>query len=89
MNAAPGILNQFAIASIRLYQLVLSPFLPGRCRFYPSCSQYAVECFERFGFWKAALKSAWRVLRCNPLSRGYFDPVVPDEHAHAEEHPAH
>lgn len=74
---APGIFNRGAIGLIRVYQATLSRLWPGRCRFYPSCSQYAVECFEIFPFWKAGLKSGWRILRCNPLSQGYFDPVLP------------
>ena len=77
MKSAPGPLNRLAIGLVHGYQVALSPILGGQCRFYPSCSQYAIECFEIFPFWKAAPKAAWRILRCNPLSRGYFDPVVP------------
>ena len=81
MRPAPGIANRLALGAIRLYQLTLSKLLPGVCRFYPSCSHYATECFEIFPFWKAALKSAWRILRCNPFSEGYFDPVLTDTEA--------
>ncbi len=71
--------NRAAIAAIHFYQGTLSHLWPGSCRFYPSCSHYAEECFERFSFGKAFIKSAYRILRCNPLNQGYFDPVVPEE----------
>lgn len=71
--------NTLAIAGIRVYQNTISKLIPGRCRFYPSCSSYAVECFERFSFGHAFIKSGYRILRCNPFNEGYFDPVVPDE----------
>lgn len=71
--------GSLAVAGIRLYQKTLSPLLPGRCRFYPSCSEYAAECFHRFSFLKALGLSAWRIARCTPLSSGYFDPVPDSE----------
>lgn len=78
------IFNHAAIALIHMYRMTFGKLLPGRCRFYPSCSVYAEECFERFGFLHALFKSAYRILRCTPLSKGYFDPVVPEhEHSHA------
>lgn len=72
-------MNFIAIYFVRFYQKFISPVLPGSCRFYPSCSQYAIECFKVFPFHRAFLKSAWRILRCNPLSKGYFDPVIPEK----------
>jgi putative membrane protein insertion efficiency factor len=75
-TAAP---NLVASAAIRLYQRAVAPFLPGRCRFYPSCSEYALECFHRFSFFKALGLTSWRIARCTPLSRGYFDPVPNSE----------
>ena len=71
-------MNRIAIILIRIYQNSIGLLMPGRCRFYPTCSAYAVECFESFGFWKALGKSSWRILRCNPLSEGYEDPVHPE-----------
>lgn len=60
---------------IRLYQRVLSPLLGPRCRFYPSCSHYALEAIERHG----ALRGSWlagrRIARCHPLNEGGLDPV--------------
>ncbi|MCB1175313.1 MAG: membrane protein insertion efficiency factor YidD [Leptospiraceae bacterium] len=73
-------MNKLAILFIRLYQNTLGQIWPGRCRFAPSCSYYAIECYDSFGFFKASWKSAWRILRCNPLSEGYFDPVHPEDH---------
>lgn len=75
----PSASGRAAVSVIRLYQKVVSPFLPGRCRFYPSCSEYAVECFHRFSFFKALGLASWRIARCTPLSQGYFDPVPNSE----------
>lgn len=71
MNAA----NRAALAFVRAYQKAVSPWLPGRCRFYPSCSEYTIQCFQSFPFFRALRLAVWRILRCNPLSEGYFDPV--------------
>ncbi|MCS6711849.1 membrane protein insertion efficiency factor YidD [Brachybacterium sp. EF45031] len=60
-------------APILAYQRGLSPFMPPACRFYPVCSQYAVEAIDRHGAMKGAVLAAWRILRCNPLSRGGVD----------------
>ena len=67
------------IGLIRVYQHFISPFLPGRCRFYPSCSEYAVQCFKLLPMHRAAPRAAWRILRCNPFTTGYFDPVLPEQ----------
>lgn len=68
-------LNKIAMAMIRFYQRWLSPALPSSCRFYPSCSQYALESFRRHAFLKAGLLTARRLLRCQPLHPGGVDPV--------------
>lgn len=47
----------------------------GRCKHYPSCSNYAIECYEKFNFIKATCLTAWRLIRCNPLTRKVYDPV--------------
>lgn len=62
-----------ASAAIRLYQRLLSPLLGARCRYYPSCSEYARLSIERFGILRGIVLASWRLLRCNPLSRGGFD----------------
>jgi uncharacterized protein len=63
------------LAAIRAYQRRVSPALPRRCRYEPSCSSYAAESIGRFGVARGALLAAWRLLRCNPFSHGGFDPV--------------
>lgn len=63
------------IGLVRFYQKFLSKLKPACCRFYPSCSQYAVESFRRHGAVKGLILSVWRVLRCNPWSKGGIDYV--------------
>ncbi len=62
-------------APIRLYQVAISPAMPRRCKYHPSCSQYAVEAIRRYGVLRGLVLAAWRLLRCNPLSDGGLDPV--------------
>ncbi len=64
-----------ALALINLYRRFVSPLLPPACRFLPSCSEYSAGAIERHGLLRGALLAAWRVLRCNPLSRGGVDLV--------------
>ncbi|KAF0151993.1 MAG: hypothetical protein FD143_1462 [Ignavibacteria bacterium] len=63
------------IKLVRLYQKFISPMFPPSCRFYPTCSEYAVQSFEKHGAIKGSAKTIWRVLRCNPFNKGGFDPV--------------
>lgn len=65
------------VALIRLYQLTLSPFLGRWCRFQPTCSNYGLEAYRTHGPWRGTWLTAWRLLRCQPFSRGGFDPVPP------------
>ncbi|TLN26967.1 membrane protein insertion efficiency factor YidD [bacterium] len=67
--------SRLAQVLIALYQKLLSPLLPPACRFYPSCSEYAREAFEKHGFFRGGALAARRILRCNPLHPGGFDPV--------------
>jgi putative membrane protein insertion efficiency factor len=67
------------IGGIRFYQAGISPLLGSHCRYYPSCSHYAVEAFQKLPFWQAIGKSIWRILRCNPFARGGYDPVIKEE----------
>jgi len=60
---------------VRGYQVVLSPFLGGACRFHPSCSHYACEAIERHGALRGAGLALRRLLRCRPFSSGGYDPV--------------
>jgi len=65
------------LALIRVYQLTLSAWLGGQCRFYPSCSQYAREAIQVHGALRGSGLAAWRILRCGPFTDGGFDPVPP------------
>jgi putative membrane protein insertion efficiency factor len=64
-------------ALLRLYQRVISPLYPPSCRFYPSCSQYALIAVERHGVLRGAALAGWRLLRCNPWNPGGVDDVPP------------
>ncbi|MCS7307379.1 MAG: membrane protein insertion efficiency factor YidD [Aquificaceae bacterium] len=61
------------IAFLKFWQSFISPLYPPSCRYYPSCSSYAIMAVEKHGVLKGMLKTFWRILRCNPLSRGGVD----------------
>lgn len=63
------------ITLVRGYQVVLSPLLPAACRYYPSCSAYAVEAIEKHGARRGAWLAAKRIARCHPFRPGGYDPV--------------
>ncbi len=63
------------LAVLRFYKKRVSPGLPPSCRFQPTCSEYAYEAIEKYGIIKGGRLSLWRVLRCNPLAKGGWDPV--------------
>jgi len=63
------------VAPIRGYQRFISPALPRRCKYHPSCSDYAVQAIRTYGVFRGLVLAAWRLLRCNPWSHGGFDPV--------------
>jgi uncharacterized protein len=63
------------LVPIRLYQRLISPALPRRCRYEPTCSAYAVDAVRRYGVVRGVVLAVWRLLRCNPFSRGGYDPV--------------
>jgi uncharacterized protein len=64
-----------ALLPIEAYRRTLSPLLPDRCRYYPSCSAYASQAVREFGILRGLVLAGWRLLRCNPWSRGGLDPV--------------
>jgi len=68
-------MKQAAVAVIRFYQNAVSPWLPPACRYYPTCSAYAIEAIERHGFLRGALLAVKRILRCHPFHAGGYDPV--------------
>ena len=63
------------LAPIRAYQRFISPALPRRCKYYPTCSAYAVDAVREFGVLRGVVLAVWRLLRCNPFSHGGYDPV--------------
>ncbi|MBE6827159.1 MAG: membrane protein insertion efficiency factor YidD [Ruminococcaceae bacterium] len=68
-------MKNIAIKFIKFYQRRISPLFPPQCKYYPTCSHYAVTAIERFGIVKGGLLAVWRILRCNPFSKGGIDPV--------------
>ena len=62
-----------AIALVVLYRWTVSPLLGNRCKYHPSCSQYALDALREYGFLKGSILTAWRLLRCNPWSHGGVD----------------
>ena len=63
------------LAPIRFYQRFVSPALPRRCKYLPTCSDYAVQAIRAHGPLRGAILAGWRLLRCNPWSHGGYDPV--------------
>lgn len=62
-----------AIALVYVYRFTLGPFLGGQCKYHPSCSQYAIDALRKHGLVKGSARAGWRLLRCNPWSRGGVD----------------
>lgn len=72
-------IKRFMLWCIRFYQKELSPRKKAPCcRYFPSCSHYAVTAITRYGAVKGGTMAAWRLLRCNPFSKGGYDPVPED-----------
>ncbi len=68
-------MKRLLLKLISFYRAAISPRMPATCRYIPTCSQYGMEAIERFGAFKGGLLTVWRILRCNPWSRGGYDPV--------------
>ena len=68
-------LKSILIWLIQLYRKYLSPLKSTKCPYYPSCSQYGLEAVQKYGALKGGLLVLWRILRCNPFSKGGYDPV--------------
>ena len=66
-------LRSAAIAPVWLYQRLVSPALPRRCKYHPTCSAYAFDAIQRFGLLRGVVLAGWRLLRCNPWSHGGVD----------------
>jgi len=69
------LIKKFFIALVRFYQKCISPLKKPCCRFTPTCSEYAIEAFRKHGALKGLYLSIKRILRCNPFSKGGYDPV--------------
>ena len=67
--------GRIAAVPIEVYRRVVSPLLPARCKYEPTCSAYAAQSIRQFGILRGLVLAAWRLLRCNPWSHGGFDPV--------------
>ncbi|HWH96704.1 MAG TPA: membrane protein insertion efficiency factor YidD [Baekduia sp.] len=70
-----GWARRAATAPIVAYQRVISPLLPRRCKYEPTCSAYAAQAIGRYGILRGLVLAGWRLLRCNPWSHGGYDPV--------------
>ncbi|MFQ5707927.1 MAG: membrane protein insertion efficiency factor YidD [bacterium] len=68
-------MKHIAIALVKLYQVFISPLFPPSCRFYPSCSEYAVQSIKKFGLLKGVWYTAKRISKCHPFHPGGYDPV--------------
>ncbi|MBA2686781.1 MAG: membrane protein insertion efficiency factor YidD [Gemmatimonadaceae bacterium] len=68
-------MKQVFVLLIRGYQLFLSPLFPASCRYYPTCSQYAIDAIEKHGAVRGLMLAAKRISRCHPFSAGGFDPI--------------
>ncbi len=68
-------MKKIAVSVLRFYKKHISPVLPNSCRFYPTCSEYAIEAINKYGILKGSIKSIYRILRCNPFNKGGYDPV--------------
>ena len=69
------IMKRLLIKLIKFYRKNISSKTPARCRYIPTCSQYAIDAIEKYGVIKGGIMSLWRILRCNPFCKGGFDPV--------------
>ncbi len=73
-------MNWLIQSGLAFYKRWISPMLPNSCRFVPSCSEYAMEAVATHGVFRGTALSLWRLLRCNPLARGGYDPVPTAHH---------
>ncbi|MDX1836230.1 membrane protein insertion efficiency factor YidD [Legionella taurinensis] len=82
MEQINRILRQLVALPIIMYQLFIRPVMKPSCRFYPSCSQYALTAIRRFGVLKGMKLACCRLMRCHPWCDGGYDPVLPNEEKH-------
>ena len=86
-------LRELCLAPLHLYRRLISPAIPNRCKYYPTCSTYAVQAVRELGLLRGTLVAAWRLARCNPWSDGGVDEVADRrlfrDHDHHHNHEAH
>ncbi|ABL66725.1 membrane protein insertion efficiency factor YidD [Chlorobium phaeobacteroides] len=75
MTFSRKLFNAVPILLIRFYRVFLSPLMGPSCKYYPTCSAYALEAYQQYNIFYASWLTLWRVLRCNPFSKGGYDPV--------------
>ncbi|MBD7913089.1 MULTISPECIES: membrane protein insertion efficiency factor YidD [Clostridium] len=68
-------MKEIMIRLIKFYKKKISPMSQPRCKYIPTCSQYAIDAIEKHGVFRGGILACWRILRCNPFSKGGFDPV--------------
>lgn len=69
-------MKKICIILIKFYRKYLSPLkVYGTCKYIPTCSEYALQAYEKYGFFKGTALTIWRILRCNPFSKGGYDPL--------------
>lgn len=69
-------MKKLCIALIKFYRKYISPMKGyGMCKYTPTCSEYALQAYEKYGFFKGTALTVWRILRCNPFSKGGYDPL--------------
>ena len=66
-------IKKSVVLFLKFYKKLISPLYPASCRYYPTCSHYAIESVEKYGVFKGLIKAVWRILRCNPFSKGGID----------------
>ncbi len=74
MKTLVDVLNRGVIWLIRMYRRYVSPMKPPTCRYVPTCSEYSIQALQKYGLIKGGARSIWRILRCNPFSKGGYDP---------------
>jgi uncharacterized protein len=88
-----GVLRELCLAPLHLYRRLISPAIPNRCKYYPTCSTYAVQAVRELGVLRGIVVAAWRLARCNPWSDGGVDEVADRrlfrDHDHHHNHEAH
>lgn len=71
----PLMVGRALIALVRWYQIHISPAIGPHCKYQPTCSQYMIDAITKYGAFKGTAMGIWRILRCNPFSKGGYDPV--------------